>query len=235
MTGRMNESLELERPVWPEGQEIRQVDSSIAITDFDDMEEFHGGLVDYLVRREQERRAHKPKQTAAAGGTKIHHIDTWPVPGARLLDERAQEFYRRGVGHATSAVDLSWSNVYRAGDYILPHAHYRSTGSVLYMLSVGDRDEKDMLSGRFAFADPRMPLCCRESPDRMSTPHFPELKPGSMVLFPSTVVHMVTPYVGQKTPRITMTWNVNTEPLAERPASDATREIPPRPDGPALD
>ena len=230
MTAHMNESLELERPVWPEGQEMRQVDSSIAITDFEDMEEFHGGLMDYLVRSEQEKLAHTPKQTAAAGGTKIYHIDTWPVPGARLLDERAQALYRRVVGHATSAVDLSWANVYRAGDYILPHGHRRSTGSVLYMLSVGDSDRDDMLAGRFAFADPRMPLCCGESPDRMSTPHFPLLKPGSMIAFPSTAVHFVTPYRGEKTPRMTISWNINAAPLPGRPQDDAKREIPPHPD-----
>jgi hypothetical protein len=155
------EDLGLERPVWPEDLQVRQPDSSIAIVEFDDMEALHGGLVDYLIGCEQEKRAHTPKQTAGAGGTKIYHISAWPVPGARLLDERAQALFRRIVGTPTSAVDLSWSNLYRAGDHILPHAHYRSTGSVLYMLSAGDRDDKDMLSGRFAFVDPRMPLCCR--------------------------------------------------------------------------
>jgi hypothetical protein len=223
-------SLEAERPIWPEGQDILRIDPAIAMTRFEDLLAFHDGLVDYLIACEREKEAERTKQTRGAGGTKIYHVDSWPVPGARLLDQRAQALYREIVGQKTSAVDLSWGNVYRAGDYILPHAHRRSHGSVLYMLSMGDRDEADPLSGRFGFADPRLPMCCREAPEIMTSPHFPPLRPGSMLVFPSTVVHFATPYRGEARPRITISWNINKAPLADRPADDAQRGIAAHPD-----
>lgn len=223
------ESLEEGRPVWPEGQEILRLDPAIAMTRFEDVLPFHDGLIDYLMAREAEKLAEGVKETGAAGGIKIYHIDSWPVPGARLLNERAQAFYREIVGQTTSAVDLSWGNVYRDGDYILPHAHRRSQGSVVYMLSLGDRDQEDPLSGRFGFADPRLPMCCREDAEIMSSPHFPRLRPGSMIIFPSTVVHFATPYRGTRQPRITLSWNLNKAPLPSRPDDDAIRGIPPHP------
>ncbi len=225
MNADISENLEEGHPVWPEGQEILQIDPAIAMTRFEDLLPFHDGLIDYLIAREGEKRAEAAKQTGAAGGTKIYHIDTWQVPGAHLLDERAQALYRQTVGQTTSAVDLSWGNIYRAGDYILPHAHRRSQGSVVYMLSIGDRDEEDPLSGRFGFADPRLPMCCQDTAEIMTTPHFPQLRPGSMIIFPSTVVHFATPYRGETRPRITLSWNLNKTPLASRPADDEARGI----------
>ena len=218
-------SLAEEPPIWPENQEILRIDPAVATTRFDDLLPFHAGLIDYLIQREAEKRAESAKQTGGAGGTKIYHVDSWPVPGARLLDQRAQAFYREIVGQPTSAVDLSWGNVYRDGDYILPHAHRRSQGSVVYMLSMGDHDDNDPLSGRFAFADPRLPMCCQEDAEIMSTPHFPQLRVGSMIIFPSTAVHFATPYRGTSLPRITIAWNINSAPLAERPADDEVRGI----------
>jgi hypothetical protein len=129
-------SLEDGHPVWPDGQKVARVDPSVAITRFDDMLPFHEGLIDYLIAREQEKEAERTKQTGAAGGTKIYHVDSWRVPGARLLDQRAQALYREIVGQETSAVDLSWGNVYRAGDYILPQAHRRSHGSLEWPLRI---------------------------------------------------------------------------------------------------
>jgi hypothetical protein len=218
------------RPVWRADQEILRIDPAIAMTRFDDMLPLHDGLVGYLIAREQEMEAERSKQTGAAGGTKIYHVDSWQVPGARLLDQRAQALYREIVGQKTSAVDLSWGNVYRAGDYILPHAHRRSHGSVLYMLSIGDRDPDDPLSGRFGFADPRLPMCCRESAEIMTTPHFPQMRPGSMIVWPSTVVHFATPYRGETRPRITISWNINKAPLPRRPSDDEQLGIPDHPD-----
>ena len=229
MSAEIRESGDPEPPVWPDDQQISQIDSTIAVTRFEDMLPLHEDLIDYLVGCEQEMCGQVPKQTAAAGGTKIHHVDSWQVPGARLLDQRAQMLYRKVVGRATSAVDLSWANVYRAGDYILPHAHRRSEGSVVYMLSLGETDEADPMTGRFGFADPRLPLCCSAESDIMTTPHFPQLRPGAMLAFPSRVVHLATPYIGQSQPRITLSWNINSAPLPSRPPDDAARGISPHP------
>ncbi len=97
------------------------------------------------------------------------------------------------------------------------------------MLSLGNCDQEDPLNGRFGFADPRLPMCCREDPEIMSSPHFPQLRPGSMIVFPSAVVHFATPYRGTRLPRITLSWNLNKAPFASRPDDDAIRGIRPHP------
>jgi hypothetical protein len=40
----------------------------------------------------------------------------------------------------------------------------------------------------------------------------PELRPGSLLIFPSEFVHAVNPYSGTR-PRLTMSWNINLEKL----------------------
>ena len=49
-----------------------------------------------------------------------------------------------------------------------------------------------------------------------------------MICFPSRVIHFVTPYRGETKPRITLSWNINAEPVAGRP-EEADPTIPPRP------
>jgi hypothetical protein len=85
MNADIEESLAEGQPIWPKEQEILRIDPAIAMTRFEDMLPFHGGLVDYLMAREAEKLAEGVKQTGAAGGIKVYHIDSWPVPGARLL------------------------------------------------------------------------------------------------------------------------------------------------------
>ena len=86
-------------PIWPQGQKIVNIDPAIAMTRFTDMLPFHQGLIDYLIAREAEKLAEGVKETRAAGGIKIYHIDSWPVSGARLLDQRAQALYRKIVDY----------------------------------------------------------------------------------------------------------------------------------------
>lgn len=199
--------------VWPKGLKFEKLDQTIAITHFADMEKFNAGLIDYMLAYEQEKLKDMPRQSASRT-TKLHHIDSWAVPGAKLLDERAQAFYRWMTGAKTSHVDLSWGNIYYDGDYIMPHAHRRSTGSVVYVLTLGDISD-DPMSGKFCIADPRLPICREGGGDVMTNLVMPELRVGSMIIFPSNVVHSVNPYRGVR-PRITLAWNINNAPLRER-------------------
>lgn len=222
MTAISSEESGLEREVWPDELNVRNVDTTIKTTRFRDMEDLTGGLVEYLVEREQEIRADGPLESAAVGGTKIYHVDSWAIPGARLLDKRAQQFFRHATGNATSAVDLSWANVYRAGDYILPHVHRRSTGSVVFVLTLGDEHHTDQVQGRFGITDARLPLCWNDDQIHHFAPCFPPLQAGSMICFPSSVLHFVTPYRGETKPRITLSWNINAQPVAGHPEDDDT-------------
>lgn len=44
----------------------------------------------------------------------------------------------------------------------------------------------------------------------------PDLRPGSMLFFPSEWVHMVAAYLGTR-PRITMSWNISPDRLPGKP------------------
>jgi hypothetical protein len=104
----------------------------------------------------------------------------------------------------------------------MPHSHCRSIASVLYVLDPGDQDPTDYTSGKFCFADPRIRVCCQNEPGRMTDLLSPALREGSMLLFPSEWVHLVTPYAGTR-PRITMSWNFHTEKLAGKPGDPYRR------------
>jgi predicted 2-oxoglutarate/Fe(II)-dependent dioxygenase YbiX len=45
----------------------------------------------------------------------------------------------------------------------------------------------------------------------------PELRAGSLLIFPSEYIHGVNPYNGSR-PRLSMSWNVNVEKLPGNPA-----------------
>lgn len=202
------------RALLPKGQFVETPEKGIAHTIFPDMEEINRELAAYLTEKADERLGAEGKESSSKS-TKIHHVDSWDVAGAHFLDERAKALFRTITGFDSAVVDLSWANIYRHGDYILPHAHSRAQGSVVYVVSMGDEDDSDPMSGKFAIADPRLPMCCLDDGKYMSNTYMPNFKPGSMIVFPASVVHMVTPYMGVK-PRITVAWNINTHKLPPR-------------------
>ena len=84
---------------------------------------------------------------------------------------------------------------------------------MLYCIDPGDEDPFCEMSGKFAFIDPRLDLCCRNEEGHMTTPFYPEVAAGSMLIFPGRLVHHVAAYAGTR-PRITMVWNINTAQLS---------------------
>lgn len=50
----------------------------------------------------------------------------------------------------------------------------------------------------------------------MTTPFFPGMVAGTMLIFPSQLVHTVNPYAGMR-PRITLSWNINKNLLPGTP------------------
>jgi hypothetical protein len=208
-------------PVWPQGQKVEACgDPVIRTTRFEDIEQYHPRLIAHIL--ELEREQHQGKQYfRGACGTKFYHPERWNLPEAGLLHARALALFRLVVEQKEAIADLSWANVYRRGDYCMPHSHLRSKASVVYFLENGDSDPGDPLSGRFSFSDPRLPACCSHEPGRMTKPLVPPCPAGTMLIFPSQVVHGVNPYAGTN-PRITLSWNISEfripgVPLAERP------------------
>lgn len=207
-------------PIWPAEQKLESLGHpAVMTTRFADTERYHSRLTARILELAAQPRAGK-QYFRGAGGTKVHHVDRWNNSEAALLHARAMELYRRALGHDTAVVDLSWANVYRAGEYCMPHSHLRATASIVYFLDSGDDDPDDPLGGRFYFSDPRLPACCQHETDKMTTPLFPNTPPGTMVIFPGQVIHSVNPYHGAR-PRITMSWNINDVALPGAALPDA--------------
>jgi len=197
-------------PVWPASQKLqRWKDPNIVITYFADRAAYEPALKKSILARTEDPNVTRAyDQTDGIGSYKLFDLPSWGCPAAQLLHDRALTLFRKVFETETVDVDLSWSSVYRNGDYCLPHSHPRTYAGVVYMLDLGDPPSEE--SGMFMFADPRMPICCREQPGYMSTPCAPLLTPGTMIMFPGQAVHCVTPYLGTQ-PRITLSWNLNRE------------------------
>ncbi len=202
--------------VWPQDQKIHTLaEPTVHLTDFGDTGEYH----DELTAKIQEF-ANNPRYAdllfKGGCGIKIRRLDEWPFATARLVHARAMSLCSRILKRHQLFVDDAWGNVYHNGDYCMPHSHLRATASVVYFLSLGDEDPNHPMSGRFCIGDPRSKACCQLESDRMTHSLIPDVRAGSMIIFPSQLVHFVNPYTG-KAPRITLSWNINLEALKGRP------------------
>lgn len=209
-------------PVWPAGQKVESfAHPEILVTFFADAAAFHERLVARIRALEQDRRlASAPVR--AFGGTKIYHLDQWESPEADLLDARALAFSQLLMKSDSAVIDLSWANVYRSGDYAMPHSHERTTASLVYSVDPGDPDPTDQFGGQLMFIDPRIDSCCGVRGGAVTTPQMPFMTPGTMILFPSPFVHCVNPYHGNR-PRITLAWNIDKDVVPGSPLADFQR------------
>lgn len=206
-------------PVWPESQKlIHAGDPNIVITHFDDAPKFHPALAETIVKLSRGSEFVEPLVRGSCG-TKVHHIDRWGSPEADLVFNRAKAMFTLALREKSASVDASWANVYRRNDYCVPHSHIRAQASVVYMVDEGEVDEKDRLAGKLYFADTRIAYCAQHEQGRLTRLLIPEMRPGTMVMFPGMTVHAVNPYFGQK-PRITMSWNINAAALPGDPRQE---------------
>ncbi len=196
-------------PVWPEGQKVWSVDQqrTILVTRFADCDLYHP-LFQERIDRQLADPALARQRNRALGGNKLYRLERWEDPASRLLCARALHLFDQALGVEGGAIDMGWVNVYSKGDYVVAHAHWRSEASVVYLFDEGEPDPEDTQSGLFSFIDPRLELCCQLQPGLMSHPTSPTLRRGSMLIFPSGLVHAVNPYGGRR-PRISLSWNIN--------------------------
>lgn len=194
--------------VWPDDQPIGDIGGIVRQTIFKDYAQYHDALIARLYQLADEKWGDDMPNSHSIGGRKVHHLDQWECPEAEFLNERAKEFFRRSIGGEEIHVDLSWANLYGKHDYLIPHSHRMSVASLVYFLDLGDPDPVDNESGRLVFVDPRMNICCSEEPEYMTTQCYIEAEPGLMLIWPSKLVHCVTPYAGDR-PRITVAWNIS--------------------------
>jgi hypothetical protein len=198
---------------WPKEQRIDALDEpSVRLTDFSDSAVYHPRLIEKIHALEQEGEI---RDTLFKGGcgVKIRHMDRWNSIEADLVSARARMLFCTVMGTPSAVIDSSWASVYRAGDFCMPHSHPRATAGILYMLDPGDHDPENELAGKFYFADPRIASCCQLQAGCLTNLLMPDLRAGSMLIFPGQFVHGVNPYSGGR-PRITLSWNLNAQALA---------------------
>jgi len=203
-------------PVWPGNAKLEQIDKhSIFMVEFIDTECYHPGLQQIILERESNPQFGL-KLFRGACGVKVHHVDRWKSPAANLIHQRALALFSAATGSLNPVADMSWANVYRYGDYCMPHSHIRTEASVVYLLADGDSDETNPLGGQISFSDPRMKTCCADEQGRVTYSFLPDMAPGRMIIFPSYLMHYVNPYTGDA-PRISLSWNISTGKIAGSP------------------
>jgi Putative 2OG-Fe(II) oxygenase len=141
------------------------------------------------------------------GGRKIRDVPRWGISAADLVHARAKAFFSLASGNPKPTVDACWASISRHGDYLSPHSHDAATGSLVYSLDPGDEDPDNPLNGRLSFADPRIAACCPRDPRCVTMEVSPEMKAGTLAVFPSQMVQFVHTYTGQR-PRITIARNM---------------------------
>ncbi|HKQ24812.1 MAG TPA: putative 2OG-Fe(II) oxygenase [Burkholderiales bacterium] len=204
--------------VWPKGQELARLDEPrMRIADFADYPSYHERLVTRILAMEQDPR-YRDWIFKGGCGMKVRHPDRWGCVEADLVHARAIELFKKALNVTTAVVDQCWASVYRRGDYCMPHSHLRTIASIVYLLDPGDFSAEDPNAAKLCFADPRIAACCMNQPGRMTNLLVPDMKPGSMLIFPSELVHSVNPYLGDR-PRITLSWNIHNAALPGLPQS----------------
>ena len=197
-------------PALPADFKIFPMDKDVGFIENHDIAAIQKPFVDQLIGLDEQQRASGAMASLAEGGQKIRNLDALGSPVFDALNNRAKALFMKVTGAKAAIVDDCWANVFRSGEYTMPHSHKRAVASVVYALESGDEDawDRDPMNGLLTFVDPRLERCCIGRPGYVSTPfHPPKAVKNYMVIFPAHITHMVTPYVGTR-PRISIAWNI---------------------------
>ena len=194
--------------LWPEGQRVEPLSAPLmAVTQFDDHARYHGDLAATILEMERDP-AFRMWIFQGGCGMKVRRQDQWKRPAADLIHGRALAFAHRVLSRRDGFTDDCWANVYRDGQYCMPHSHLRANVSIVYLLDPGEPHPDDAMAGKLIFADPRIPYCCPHEPGRVTGLLVPELREGTMIIFASDYLHSVNPYRGARPTRMSMSWNI---------------------------
>jgi uncharacterized protein (TIGR02466 family) len=173
--------------------------------------------------------AHRARETGvqrsnAGGWQSRDDFAAWSgEDGARLIDmanRLADQLTRvqtdAGLEHISPAWKINaWANVNVSGDANHAHHHPGSFWSGVYWVDAGEAGETQPDGGEFEMLDPRGVLPCFAAPLLRTAvagclsagmSEFLVPRSGTMLLFPSWLVHAVRPYRG-KAPRISVAFN----------------------------
>jgi uncharacterized protein (TIGR02466 family) len=111
--------------------------------------------------------------------------------------------------HGGSSIVAAWANVNEQGDWALPHMHLPCDWSGVFYVDAGDDAGDPSARGQVMFMNP-LPLGDRW---RRANAVTYDPKDGLMLVFPSFLMHMVTPH-RLPSPRISIAWNLVIRPAA---------------------
>ncbi|GAC1620753.1 MAG: hypothetical protein NVS9B10_02820 [Nevskia sp.] len=108
-----------------------------------------------------------------------------------------------------------WFHITRHGGYISGHTHPLASWSGVYCVTPGEQPPEHPDSGVLRFLDARPYANMYQDPGnaKLQMPYGPgsinyKLLPGQLILFPSYLVHEVTPFFGRDE-RITVAFNIS--------------------------
>jgi hypothetical protein len=207
--------------VWPAAQPVQEIaDPRFLGTRFQDNALLREEWAPQLLQQA----AREAENVVGWGGKKIRDAETWGMPAAQLLMQRALLFFCRTRGATSAHVVDRWANVMERGDYSKPHCHYDADAAVVYSLDIGSENPAAPNDGKFELIDPRVPFCCPSRPERPTRGILPAMQPGTMILFPAEWLHYVKPYNGAQ-PRITIAWNISAGLPPEEKVIDPTKPV----------
>src|SRR5688500_10062142 len=168
--------------LWPAVQPVQTIaDLRILGTRFQDAPLVHPPLLARVIAQA----AQLPTNMRGWGGKKVRDEETWNLPSARLLTQRALLLLCRAAGATAAHVVDRWANVMEGGDFNTPHCHYEADAAVVYFLDAGDENPAAPLDGRFQIIDSRIAFCCPSRAERPTRGIMPDMAPGTMILFPA--------------------------------------------------
>ncbi|MEM9782313.1 MAG: TIGR02466 family protein [Pseudomonadota bacterium] len=186
-----------------------------------------------LIFAEEIKKPDGGKQTVGTWYTDHSFINRDQVP-IRRLRQRALTLAQAATkgmmrpGDYRYIID-GWANVLRSGQYNDPHVHRRSVWSGVYYVTGNppavDGAPNPLLSGRIEFLDPRGGAFFADMPEgAMRRRALLDPPAGTMILFPSWLLHMVHPYYGP-TPRVVVAFNLNVVPTERGKGGHAAKLV----------
>ena len=138
---------------------------------------------------------------------------SWPSPPVERLRDVFIQYVAQMVALANdySPDDLrrlqlsydAWFHVTRRGGYVQPHNHPNASWSAVYCVQAGDKDPEHEDSGALVLHNPRTAGAMYSDPGNLRLiPRFSHdsvklrLRASDLIIFPSELVHSVTPYLG---------------------------------------
>ncbi|MEQ8442880.1 MAG: putative 2OG-Fe(II) oxygenase [Alphaproteobacteria bacterium] len=213
-------------PVWPKESKVYHLDPMLCVVSFPDNDLIRSVAEKRLLEAETQFRDAEGDRWVGAGGAKIRDIGSWPCPAMNLLHMRAKMAFKSLTGAQDAHIDDCWANVSRKGEYLGPHSHRRTEVSAVYHLVPPEKEDREVYNGALGISDPRVARCCPTKPGIMTSQIYPPLDPGTLVLFPSFVVHYVTPHQGDGY-RISVSWNISREEIPGDVADESLMERSP--------